>query len=60
VASFYQVCSSYSVLVGKPDGKTSLGGIRGRWGKIPKWIFKNWDGEGGLFWPRIGAGSGSL
>jgi hypothetical protein len=36
VASFYQVRSPYGVLLGKLDGKTSLGGIRCRWGKNTK------------------------
>jgi len=44
----------YRVLVGKPEGKSSLG--RPRHG----WIFRKWDGWNGLYWLRIEAGGGHL
>ena len=51
---------SYSVLVGKPEGKRSLGNIGVDGKMILKRIFKNWDRETwtGLIWLRIGAGGG--
>jgi hypothetical protein len=38
------------VLVGKPEGKRPLGdpGVDGR--AIFKWIFRNWDGGGSMYW----------
>jgi hypothetical protein len=53
-------CSAYvyRVLVGKPEGKRSLGtpGVDGR--IILRWMFRKWDvGVGtGLSWIRIGTG----
>jgi hypothetical protein len=37
--------SAYRVLVGKHEGKRSLGRPTRRWRIILKWIFKKWDGE---------------
>ena len=50
------------VLVGKPEGKSTLGrtGVDGR--IIFKWIFWKWDVEvwTGSSWLRIGTGGGML
>ena len=53
----------HRVLVGKPEGKRSLGRPRRRWEEILRWIFRKWEGEGvetGLSWLRIGTGGGHL
>jgi hypothetical protein len=52
----------YRVLMGKPEGKRSLGRLRPNGKIILSWIFKNWDEEAwtGLSWLRIGTGSGRL
>ena len=53
---------AYRVLVGRPEGKRSLGrsGINGR--VILKRILKTWDAEPwtGLIWLRTGTGGGLL
>ena len=52
----------YSVLVGKPEGKSHLGdpGVDGRI-KL-RWTFKKWDVRvwTGSSWLRIGTGGGHL
>ena len=58
VASMGERRDVYRVLVGKPEGKISLGrpGIDGR--IILRWIFRKWDMGvwTGLSWLRIGTG----
>ena len=39
---------AYRVLVGKPEGKTSVGRPRHRLRIILKWIFRKWDRGHGL------------
>jgi hypothetical protein len=53
---------AYRVLVGRPEGRRTLGRPRRRWRIILKWILKKWDGEAwtGLIWLRIGTGGGLL
>jgi hypothetical protein len=36
---------AYRILVGRPEGKRPLGRPKHRWGKISKWILKNWGRE---------------
>ena len=52
----------HRVLVGKPEGKRSLGiypDVDGR--IILRWIFRKWEGvETGWSWLRIGTGGGHL
>jgi hypothetical protein len=50
----------YRVLVGKPEGKRSLGRPRRSGRIILGWIFKKWDVgvRTGLGWLRIGTGGG--
>ena len=52
----------YRVLVGKPEGKRSLGRPRLRWWIILRWISRNgiWGVCTGLSWLRIGTGGGHL
>jgi hypothetical protein len=38
----------HRVLVGKPEGKKTLGKHRRRGEVVLKWIFKKWDGRYGL------------
>ena len=49
-------------LVGKPEGKRSLGRPKRRWGIILRWIFRKWEGVVGTGWSwlRIGTGGGRL
>jgi hypothetical protein len=49
----------YGDLVGKPEGKRSLGKSRRRWGIILRWIFRKWD-VGSLIWIRLGTDGGLL
>jgi hypothetical protein len=43
----------YGVLVGKPEGKRSLGRPRRRWDRIIlRWIFREWD-VGGMDWIEL-------
>jgi hypothetical protein len=52
---------AYSILVGKPEGKTPLGRPRRKWRIILRWIFKRWDGTRiGLLWLRTGTGDGQM
>jgi hypothetical protein len=41
---------AYRVLVGKLEGKRPLGRPKRRWEDNIKWIFRMWDGEGGMDW----------
>ena len=52
----------HKVLVGKPEGKRSLGRPRRRWGIILRWIFRNREGVVGTGWGwlRIETGGGRL
>jgi hypothetical protein len=52
----------YSVLVGKPEGKSPLGRPRRRREDIIKWTFRKWDVGlwTGLSWLRIETGGGHL
>jgi len=52
----------YRVLVGKPEGKRSLGRPRRRWVDNIRWISRRWDVGmwTGLGWPRIETGGGRL
>jgi hypothetical protein len=52
----------YSVLVGKPGGKSSLGRIRRRWDYNIKMDFRKWDVGvwTGSSWLRIGADAGNF
>jgi len=49
---------AYSVLVGRPERKRSLGRPTCRWKHNIKMDLQEWDGEAwtGLHWLRIGAG----
>ena len=50
-------------LVGKPEGKRPLDGLRCGWEDNIKMISRNWDGGEawtGLIWLRIGTGGGLL
>ena len=51
----------HKVLVGKPEGKRSLGRPRRRWDNI-KWIFRMFEGVVGTGWGwlRIGTDGGHL
>jgi hypothetical protein len=40
---------AYRVQVGKPEGKRSLGDPHVD-GRILKWIFRNWEGAGCMYW----------
>jgi len=53
---------AYSVLVGKPEGKRSLGRRRRRSGIMLRWIFRKWvvSASSGSSWLRIGTGGGNL
>jgi hypothetical protein len=44
--------NSYRILVGKPEGKRSIGRPTCRWVIILKWILERWDGVvwTGLIW----------
>jgi hypothetical protein len=48
--------NAYSVLVGKPEGKRTLGRPRRRCEKILKWFLSNWNGVSwtGFIWLWIG------
>ena len=49
------------VLVGKPEGKRSLGRPRRRWEDNIEMDFRRWEGvETGWNWLRIGTGGGHL
>jgi hypothetical protein len=52
----------YRILVGKPEGKSSLGRPRNRWEDNIKMDLKEWDvgASIGLIWLRIGIGGGHL
>jgi hypothetical protein len=52
----------YRVLVGKPEGKRTLGRPRRRWDDNIRWIFRKWDVgvRTGSSWLRIGTGGGHL
>jgi hypothetical protein len=52
----------YRVLVGKPEGKRSLGRLRCRWEDNIKMIIRKWDVRAwtGLMWLRTGTGGGLL
>jgi hypothetical protein len=52
----------HRVLVGKPEGKRSLGRPRRRWRIILRWIFRKLEGVVGTGWSwlRIGTGGGHL
>jgi len=51
----------HRVLVGKPEGKRTLGRPRRRWRIILRWIFGKWEGvEAGWSWLRIGTDDGHL
>jgi hypothetical protein len=52
----------HRVLVGKPEGKRTLGRPRRRWENNIRWIFRNLEGVVGTGWSwlRIGAGGGHL
>jgi len=52
----------YRVLVGKPEGRRTLGRPRHRWGIILGWISRRLDVGiwTGLGWPRIETGDGCL
>jgi hypothetical protein len=54
--------NAYRILVGKPEGKRSLGRPRRRWVDNIKMDFKRWGGLVwiGLIWLRIGTGGGLL
>jgi hypothetical protein len=41
---------AYRVLVGKPEGKRSLGRHRHRWEILLEWIVKKW---GSVMWIRL-------
>jgi hypothetical protein len=43
VARMREGRSVYRVLVGKPEGRRSMGRPRRRWGIILGWIFGKWD-----------------
>jgi hypothetical protein len=50
--------NAYRLLVGKPEGKRSLGKPRRRWVDNIRMILEKWDGVmwTGLVWLRIGTG----
>ena len=50
----------YRVLVGKPEGKRTMGRPRRRWRIILGWISSRWDVDiwTGLGWARIETGGG--
>jgi len=52
----------YRVLVGEPEGKSSLGRSRHRWEDNIKMNCRNWDVGAwtGSSWLRIGTGDGHL
>ena len=52
----------YRFLVGKPEGKRTLGRPRRRWWITLEWISRRWDVGmwTGLGWPRIETGGGRL
>ena len=55
----------HRVLVGKPEGKSTLGRPRRRWEDniiILRWIFRKWEGVVGTGWSwlRVGTGGGRL
>ena len=52
----------YRVLVGKREGKRSLGRPRRRWEDNIKWIFRKWDVRAwtGSMWLKIWTGGGLL
>ena len=53
----------HRVLVGKPEGKRTLGRSRRRWENNIRWIFRKWEGVEtgcGWSWLRIGTGGGHL
>jgi hypothetical protein len=52
----------HRVLVGKPEGKRSLGRTRRRWEDNIKWIFRKWDMGAwtGSSWLGIETGAGLL
>jgi hypothetical protein len=54
--------NAYSILVGKPEGKRSLGIFRRRWKYNIKLILEKQKGViwTGLVWPRIGTSVGLL
>jgi hypothetical protein len=54
--------NAYRILVGKPEGKRSLGRPRHRWVNNIKIILERQDGVvwAGLIWLRIGTSGGIL
>jgi len=52
----------YRIMVGKLEGKRSLGRPRPRWKDNNKWIFRKWDVgvRTGSSWLRTGTGVGHL
>jgi hypothetical protein len=49
--------NKYTIFMGRPKGKRSLGRSRHKWEIILKWILKKRDARDwtGLMWLRIGA-----
>jgi len=53
----------YIVVVGKPRGMRSLGGLRLSWEDNITMVFRKWDWErgwNGLIWLRVRRGGGQL
>ena len=61
-STYSTLLCAYRVLVGKHEGKISLGRPKHRWENNIKMVFKKWDGQccTGLIWMRIGNGVGLL
>jgi hypothetical protein len=57
VARMGKVRALYGVLVGKPEGRRTLGRPRHRWEDNMKWDLGLWTGSS---WLRIGTGGGHL
>jgi hypothetical protein len=54
--------NSYSISVGKPEGKRPLGRTGHKWENISQWILGKWGGNiwTGFIWLRIGISGGLL